>query len=67
MYMMKLILLTIMKEKNTPNTMYKYSFKILGLLVEKRRFFVFCVVEDVDPRDEVLDMDDILTEIPAIF
>jgi len=35
-----------------------------GLLWEKRSVFVFCIVEEVEPLDEVLDMDDMLTDIP---
>lgn len=35
-----------------------------GLLCEKRRVFVFCMVEEVDPLELVLDIDDMLTDIP---
>lgn len=35
-----------------------------GLLCEKRRVFVFCMVDEVEPLELVLDIDDILTDIP---
>jgi len=35
-----------------------------GLLCEKRRVFVFCIVDEVDPLELVLDIDDMLTDKP---
>jgi len=35
-----------------------------GLLCEKRRVFVFCMVDEVDPLELVLEIDDMLTDNP---
>lgn len=58
------MLVTMMKEKKTPKTMYRYSFRIRGLRVEKSKLLVFPMVEDVEPLEEVEDMEDMLTERP---
>lgn len=58
--MMKLMLVTTMKEKKTPNTMYRYNFKIRGLLWEKRRLLVLPrakaeeFLEEADEKEEKL-------------
>jgi len=38
--------------------------RMRGLLCEKRRVFVFCMVDEVEPLELVLDIDDMLTDIP---
>lgn len=59
-----MIVVTIMNEKKTPNTIYRYSLRIRGLLFEKSKFLVLFIIEALELRLDVEEIDDTLAERP---